>query len=63
MGSSSQIQVSYFIEDILKENEELLFRALNELLKFIKKLNTRYITPENKWGNVSFLTKCCIAFG
>ncbi len=55
--------VLFYREDILKENEEVLFRALNELLKFIKELNTKYITQENKWGNVSFLTKCCIVFG
>ncbi|KKN63921.1 hypothetical protein LCGC14_0496940 [marine sediment metagenome] len=55
--------VLFYRQNISKEDENILFNALNELLKFIRKLNTRYITPSSKWGNESFLTKCSVAFG
>jgi len=55
--------VLFYRENISNENEDILFKVLNELLKFIKKLNIKYITPSLKWGNVSLLTKCCVAFG
>ena len=55
--------VVFYPQDISKNNDKVIFRVLNELLKFIKRLNTRYMTPSSKWEDVSFLTKCCVAFG
>ncbi len=55
--------VVFYPQRISKNNDRVIFRVLNELLKFIKRLNTRYMTPSSKWEDVSFLTKCCVAFG
>lgn len=55
--------VVFYRQQIPKNNDEVIFRVLNELLSLIRRLNTRYMTPSSKWEDVSFLTKCCVAFG
>ncbi len=55
--------VIFYSENLPSEDISNLLHGLNEILKSIQELNTKFITPSVNWGNFSFLTKSAVAFG